>query len=210
MTKEKNTRLSRRQQPVLGRVLGYMVRHYKFSCLAVVVCIRAPLATPTRHPLHAEPHRRLHPPLTPAQPDFGPLAAAWAGWRRCMSLGILCAYGYNRIMVNVSQGTMRNLRQELFQHMGPSPCGTLTPTPTGTSCRSTPTTWTPCGSSSARASPDHQLPALLGHCLVAMFVLSVPCPCSRWRAGGDGSGHRRHRHEGRPTISRPSSRTWAW
>ena len=40
MTKEKNTRLSRRQQlAVLGRVLGYMVRHYKFSCLVVVVCI---------------------------------------------------------------------------------------------------------------------------------------------------------------------------
>ncbi len=32
-------------------------------------------------------------------------------------IGILCAYTYNRIMVNVSQGTMRNIRVELFQHM---------------------------------------------------------------------------------------------
>ena len=32
-------------------------------------------------------------------------------------IGILCAYAYNRIMVNVSQGTMRNLRIELFHHM---------------------------------------------------------------------------------------------
>ena len=32
-------------------------------------------------------------------------------------IGIVCAYGYNRIMVNVSQGTMRNLRVELFRHM---------------------------------------------------------------------------------------------
>ena len=32
-------------------------------------------------------------------------------------LGILCAYSYNRIMVNVSQDTMRNLRIELFRHM---------------------------------------------------------------------------------------------
>ena len=31
--------------------------------------------------------------------------------------GILCAYAYNRIMVNVSQGTMRSLRVELFEHM---------------------------------------------------------------------------------------------
>ena len=33
------------------------------------------------------------------------------------AIGILCAYAYNRIMVNVSQGTMRSLRVELFEHM---------------------------------------------------------------------------------------------
>ena len=33
------------------------------------------------------------------------------------AIGILCAYTYNRIMVNVSQGTMRSLRVELFEHM---------------------------------------------------------------------------------------------
>ena len=33
------------------------------------------------------------------------------------ALGILSSYGYNRIMVNISQGTMRNLRDDLFTHM---------------------------------------------------------------------------------------------
>ena len=34
-----------------------------------------------------------------------------------LAAGILCAYGYNRIMVNVSQGTMKRIRTELFSHM---------------------------------------------------------------------------------------------
>ena len=120
MTKEKNTRLSRRQQlAVLGRVLGYMVRHYKFSCLVVVVCILGTALATLAGTLFMQSliDDYILPLTQAAQPDFGPLAAALGRLAAVYVLGILCAYGYNRIMVNVSQGTMRNLRQELFQHM---------------------------------------------------------------------------------------------
>ena len=33
------------------------------------------------------------------------------------AVGVVCSYAYNRIMVNVSQGTMKKLRVQLFQHM---------------------------------------------------------------------------------------------
>ncbi len=57
-------------------------------------------------------------PLTQSQaPDFSQLAAALLSVAVTYGIGILCAYGYNRIMVNISQGTMRNLRVELFRHM---------------------------------------------------------------------------------------------
>ena len=57
-------------------------------------------------------------PLTQAQtPDYSALAAALVSVAITYGIGIICAYAYNRIMVNVSQGTMRNLRVELFQHM---------------------------------------------------------------------------------------------
>ena len=51
------------------------------------------------------------------QPDFSPLAGALFRVGCIYAIGILCAYAYNRIMVNVSQGTMRSLRVELFEHM---------------------------------------------------------------------------------------------
>ena len=57
-------------------------------------------------------------PLTQMeQPDFSPLAGALFRVGCIYAIGILCAYAYNRIMVNVSQGTMRSLRVELFEHM---------------------------------------------------------------------------------------------
>ena len=57
-------------------------------------------------------------PLTRAQvPDFSALAAALLSVAVTYGIGILCAYGYNRIMVNVSQGTMRNLRVGTVAHM---------------------------------------------------------------------------------------------
>ena len=41
--------------------------------------------------------------------DYTALAGALLSVGATYGLGILCAYSYNRIMVNVSQGTMRNL-----------------------------------------------------------------------------------------------------
>ena len=120
MTKETTSRPARRQQlAVLGRVLGYMVRHYKFSCLVVVVCILGSALATLRGTLFMQNLIDDYiVPLTQAQaPDFSQLAAALCAVALVYALGILCAYGYNRIMVNVSQGTMRTIRVELFGRM---------------------------------------------------------------------------------------------
>ena len=103
----------------LGRVLGYMLRNYKFSFFMVVVCILGSALASVQGVLFTQ--RLIDDYITPltrsANPDYGPLAAALLRVAFFYAVGILCAYGYNRIMVNISQGTMRNLRVELFQHM---------------------------------------------------------------------------------------------
>ena len=50
-------------------------------------------------------------------PDFGPLAAALLQIVGVYAFGILCSFLFTRVMVNVSQGTLRNLRVELFSRM---------------------------------------------------------------------------------------------
>ena len=57
------------------------------------------------------------PMMGTPDPDFGPLAAA-IGRVACFYLiGALSTFIYNRMMVNVSQGTLKRLRDDLFTHM---------------------------------------------------------------------------------------------
>ena len=103
----------------MKRVLGYMLKNYKFSFLIVVVCIIGSALATLRGTLFMQSLIDDYiVPLTRAQaPDFGPLAAALLSVAGTYAVGIVCAYAYNRIMVNVGQGTMRILRIELFEHM---------------------------------------------------------------------------------------------
>ena len=120
MAAQNTGKMSLRQQvSAMKRVLGYMLRDYKFSFFMVVVCILGSALATLRGTLFMQSLIDDYiVPLTQAQsPDFSQLAAALVSVAITYGIGILCAYGYNRIMVNVSQGTMRNLRVELFQHM---------------------------------------------------------------------------------------------
>lgn len=103
----------------MRRVLGYMLKNYKFSFFMVVVCILGAALSTLRGTLFMQSLIDDYIlPLTQAQtPDFSPLAGALLSMADVYAIGILCAYAYNRIMINISQGTMKYLRIELFEHM---------------------------------------------------------------------------------------------
>ena len=119
MTAQKSKMGTRQQLRAMGRVLGLMLKNYKFSFFMVVVCILGSALATLRGTLFMQSLIDDYiVPLTQAQtPDYSDLAAALVSVAVTYGIGIICAYAYNRIMVNVSQGTMRNLRVELFQHM---------------------------------------------------------------------------------------------
>ena len=103
----------------MGRVFGYMLQSYKFSFILVVLCIIGSALATLQGTLFMQSliDDYIVPLTQMEQPDFSPLAGALFKVGCIYAAGILCAYAYNRIMVNVSQGTMRSLRVELFEHM---------------------------------------------------------------------------------------------
>lgn len=107
------------QAASLGRMIKYILKNYKFSCLAVVAGIFISVLTTLCATLFMQ--RLIDDYILPltrmAIPDYGPLAQALLSLSAVLCVGILCAYGYNRIMVNVSQGTMKRIRNELFSNM---------------------------------------------------------------------------------------------
>ncbi len=109
----------KRLSSVLGRVLGVMIRNYKFSLLVVVICILISALSILAMSLFMQSLIDDYiVPLTQQQnPDFSPLAQTLCNLAMFLIAGIVCAYGYNRIMVNVSQGTLLKLRLELFNKM---------------------------------------------------------------------------------------------
>ncbi len=119
-TNKSNAKIKYAQKPgSLKRVFVYILKNYKFSCLIVVAGILISVLTTLCATLFMQ--RLIDDYILPltqsAIPDYTPLANALLSLASALSAGILCAYGYNRIMVNISQGTMKKLRIELFSNM---------------------------------------------------------------------------------------------
>lgn len=103
----------------LKKVLAYMIKSYRLAFTVVVLCILGTALATLKGTLFMQKliDDYIVPMTQTADPDFGPLAKALLSLAAIYAIGILCAYAYNRIMVNISQGTLRNLRIELFTHM---------------------------------------------------------------------------------------------
>ena len=104
---------------LVGRVIQYMLHYYKYLFLLVVLCI---LITAVCTVVGATfPQTLVDDYITPmlktGSRDFTGLAADLRQLACIMGLGVITAFTYNRIMVNVSQGTMRRLRDDLFRRM---------------------------------------------------------------------------------------------
>ena len=118
--KHNTQKMSVRQQiAAMKRVLGYMVRHYRFSFAVVLVCILGSALCSLYGMLFSQRliDEFIGPLSQAANPDFSPLAAELLLLAAIYAVGIVCAYGYNRIMVNIGQGTMKQLRTDLFSRM---------------------------------------------------------------------------------------------
>jgi len=116
---ETKTALPKASPKLLGRLIGYMFRHYAAAFIAVVACIVISVAATLRSVLFMQDlvDNYIVPLTKAAQPDFTPLAVALLHLGAFLLIGVLATYGYTRIMVNVTQGTMRSLRVDLFAKM---------------------------------------------------------------------------------------------
>ena len=110
---------SARATKLISRVIRYMLHYYKIPFFIVIVCI---LLTAIATVVGATfPQTLVDDYITPmlqnGTDDFGGLASDLFRLACIMAGGVLTAFAYNRIMVNVSQGTMRHLRDDLFRRM---------------------------------------------------------------------------------------------
>ncbi|MBR2528226.1 MAG: ABC transporter ATP-binding protein [Blautia sp.] len=104
---------------LLRRLLGYMMKKYRFHMLFVMVCIVVSVLANVQGTLFTRTliDSYITPLIGKENPDFGPLALAILRVACFYLTGIIASYTQNRIMIQVSQGTLRDLRNDLFSHM---------------------------------------------------------------------------------------------
>ena len=104
---------------LISRVIRYMLHYYKIPFFFVIVCILATAITTVIGATFPQTlvDDYITPMLANGSKDFSGLASNLVRLACIMGVGVLTAFTYNRIMVNVSQGTMLHLRDDLFQRM---------------------------------------------------------------------------------------------
>lgn len=105
--------------PLLNRVIKYMLAHYKWTFLIVVCCIVINAVCSVVGATFPQSliDDYIEPMLNTGADLFPELLNQIIQLACIMGSGVLAAYLYNRLMVNVGQGTMRSLRDDLFTHM---------------------------------------------------------------------------------------------
>ena len=112
-------KVDKQKRQILWRLTKYVLQNYKFSCLAVMACIAISSVTTLVSTLFT---RTLIDdyivPLTQVDnPEYASLAQALFKLGLVLFFGVVCSFTYNRLMINVSQGTLLRLRKSLFEHM---------------------------------------------------------------------------------------------
>lgn len=104
---------------LLARLMNYVFRDYKIHCIFVFIFIFLGVIANVQGTMFTKNliDDYITPFLLTDSPDFSPLAHAIGRVAIFYAIGIISTYAYNRIMVTVTQGTLRNMRNELFAHM---------------------------------------------------------------------------------------------
>ena len=104
---------------IMKRLIRYIFRFYKIHIIIVLACILLSVVANLQGTMFMQVliDDYITPMLESGSKDFGPLLTAILQTAGYYGIGVICTYTYNRIMVNVCQGTLRRLRDEMFNHM---------------------------------------------------------------------------------------------
>lgn len=103
----------------LKRLMSYVFRDYGIHCIAVLILIVVSVLANVQGTMFTRTliDEYIQPLLLSDRPDFAPLLHAIIRVAAFYGIGIVSTYTYNRLMVEVTQGTLRDMRNNLFERM---------------------------------------------------------------------------------------------
>ena len=104
---------------VFKRIIGFVAKNYLVHCIVVLVCIALTVFSTIQGTMFMKTlfDQYIMPLMQQSVPDYTDLLHAIIRVACFYGVGVIAAYVNTRTMVYVTQGTMKNLRDELFVHM---------------------------------------------------------------------------------------------
>ena len=104
---------------VFKRIIGFVAKNYLLQCIVVLVCIVLTVFSTIQGTMFTKTliDQYIMPLMQQTVPDYTELLHAIIRVACFYAVGVIAAYVNTRMMVYVTQGTMRSLRDELFVHM---------------------------------------------------------------------------------------------
>ncbi|MCD8329537.1 MAG: ABC transporter ATP-binding protein/permease [Lachnospiraceae bacterium] len=105
--------------PLFMRLMRYILKYYRVQMIVVVVAIVASVLCNVQGTMFIQTliDDYITPLLLSDNPDFSGLASAILRVAGFYALGVVASFAYNRIMVYVTQGTLKHFRDDMFEHM---------------------------------------------------------------------------------------------
>lgn len=104
---------------LFAHLMGFIFKKYLPACIIVVICIFVSVLANVQGTMFTKNliDDYIVPLLKTGNPNYGPLLAAMGRVAVFYGIGVISTFAYSKIMIYVSQGTIKNLRVELFSHM---------------------------------------------------------------------------------------------
>lgn len=110
---------SGKQKSTFGRLLSYIIRNSRLMfitvCIAVVLSTAANVLGSMFTQVVIDDY--ITPLLSVTDPDYSGLLKAIISMGCIYIIGIVCTIIYNRMMVTISQGCLKHIRDDMFYHM---------------------------------------------------------------------------------------------
>ena len=112
-------KVDKQQRATLLRMFGFVMKHYRWAIVVVLVCVLISSITSLISSLFTKTLIDDYiVPLTQVDnPQYQSLEQTLFKLALVLFFGTVCSYTYNRLMIHISQGTMLRLRKTIFEKM---------------------------------------------------------------------------------------------
>lgn len=104
---------------LFSRLMGYVLKRYGALYILVLICIVLSVLCNTQGTMFMKTliDDYITPMLESKHADYAPLLAAISRVAGFYALGVIATFIYNKLLIYISQGSIKNLRDDMFSHM---------------------------------------------------------------------------------------------